>query len=613
MSKSSSTAKTLGDRQLVRRGLVFVTPHLKLVGLAALILPVFALSRLLTPYLMKLAIDGPIRRGELQGLAPLALAYFGLVVLQGGLNFSKTYVMQLLGQRVITDMRMALFKSICRLNMSYLDRTPSGKIINRLSNDIDSLNEFLSSGLVEIMAEGIMLIGLVVVMLLLDWRLALYSFCLLPLLMVFVAWLRKLLRQTYSRLSANNALVLSFIAESMSGLTILQAFRRESALIEHHKNLEDEVLDEELTGVRWNSTLSAVVELASYFSIGIVIAFGADRATSLGTLILFIEYIQLFYRPVESLSGRLVVFQKAIASAEKIFLLFDDCDNYADKTGTQKIDKLRHAIQFKAVNFSYTGAQPILKNLNLTIPKGQAFAFVGATGAGKSALVKLLGRFYEINSGAIFWDHVPLGDCQTASLRRRIAYVPQENFLFSESLARNIDLGTSKDWQEAAKAVGADKVAADLPHGFHERLGEAGRNLSAGERQLISVARALAQDPDLLILDEATAHVDGETEALIQESLKTLLKGRTALINAHRLATIRDVDQIVVIHKGEFREQGTHDELIAKRGLYYTLYKLQGEHKTQGLDAEERPLGVFKSDLTASSSKTREFMNEVNQ
>lgn len=567
------------DRRLIRRMLSFVRPHLKWVFLAVLVLPFIALCRLLGPYFLKLAVDGPIREGDTHGVMYLAGLYLVTVVVLGALNLAQHYVMQMLGQRIVSDLRQTLFGKLTELNMSYLDRTPLGRIVSRLTNDVDAMNEFLSSGLLTLMSDGVMLIGIVIVMFQLNAKLAFLSLVFVLPLIVFVAVIRVVLRRLYRDLSTKNAVATAFASESLAGRNIVQAFRQEPQHKELYREKVHDSLAEDLRAIIWSSELSAVVELASYLSIGLLLFFGTSSQVSLGLLIAFIEYIQLFYRPIEGLSSRFAVLQRALASGEKIFKLFDDAEEHCDAQGQETLNPLTDKIVFDAVNFSYVDGTPVLRDFHLEIPKGQTVALVGATGAGKSSLVKLLGRFYEAQSGQILWDGQSLADFSRHSLRQRIAYVPQETFLFSDTLARNITLGRDQPELalEAAKAVQADRVARDLPGGFEAVIGEQGRDLSAGERQLIAFARAVAQDPDVLILDEATANIDGETEAIIQASLERLLEGRTALVIAHRLSTIRNADKIVVLHKGELREQGRHDELIAKRGLYETLYRLQGE------------------------------------
>lgn len=567
------------DRALMRSALRFLKPHKGLLLLGALVFPLVAASRLAGPYLLKLAIDGPIQTGDIPGIGQIAAIYLGVVLIGGVLDLAKNYIMQLLGQRVIADIRNELFEGVTNLSMSYLDKNPMGKILTRLTSDVEALNEFLSSGLVEIVADGILLVGIVIVMFSLDAGLAIYALALMPFLIAFVALARKLMRGIFLRLSTNNARSVSYAQERISGMNVVQAFRREDDTRASYAATSDKVLDESLKGVLWSSQLSAVVELSSFLSIGLLLAFGAAATTSLGVLVAFIEYVQLFYRPVESLSGRFAVLQKALASAEKIFTLLDETETHCDARGDAPTPELTRAVEFNEVAFEYVDDAPVLRGLSLTIERGQTVAIVGATGAGKSSLVKLLGRFYEIQSGAILWDGQDIRGFDRRSLRGRIGYVPQETFLFSDTLADNILLGRAARERaaEAAKAVGADRIAADLPRGFDQKLGPGGRSLSAGERQLLAFARALAQDPDVLILDEATANIDGETEDLIQHALTTLLEGRTALVIAHRLSTIKAADKIVVLHKGQLREQGTHDELIARKGLYHTLYRLQSD------------------------------------
>lgn len=565
------------DRELLGWSLGFVRPHLTLVFLGALILPTLAATRVAGPYILKVAIDGPIRAGEPDEIAWLALAFLGVVLLQGLLDLAKRWVMELLGQRITTDLRASLFERVTRLNMSYFDREPMGKILTRLTSDIEALNEFLSTGFVDIVADGVLLIGILAVMISLDPVLALTSVVLMPLLLIFVAVARKLIRGIFSRLSEKKARQTSFAQEVLSGLTVVQAFRREQASRERYERLGEDALTEDLRGVTWSSQISAVVELASWLSIGLMFLISADRGVTLGVLVAFVQYIGQFYRPVENLSGRFATLQKSLASAEKIHRVFLDSERFSDPAGETPAPKLERGIRFRDVRFSYKPGTEVLRGLSFEVKRGQTVALVGATGAGKSSLVKLIGRFYEPDSGEILWDDRPLSELQVQSLRGRFGNVPQETFLFSDTLEANIGLGrvSREDVEAAASAVRADRVAADLPGGYDQVVGEQGRDLSAGERQLIAFARALARDPDLLVLDEATASIDGETEQVIQDALRTLLADRTALVIAHRLSTIREADKILVLHRGELREEGTHDELIAQQGLYYKLYRLQ--------------------------------------
>jgi ATP-binding cassette subfamily B multidrug efflux pump len=580
MSSSETTKirKNL-NHSLFQRSLRFLRPHRKLVWWSALLLPLSALTRLASPVILKEAVDGPIRHGTLEGLGFLAALSLILLLLQGVLNLLRTWVTQILGQKVITDLRAELFAAILRSPQRVFDQTPVGKTINRLTSDVEALNELLSAGLVEIVGDGLMLIGVVAVMFWMDASLAAYSLSLLIPLLIFVAVSRRVLRDIYSRLSAKNARSLAYSQEALSGLSVIQAFRRERASADRQEALAREACDEDLRGIDWNSALSAIVELAAYASIALMLYWGAAPEISLGTILAFVEFIQLFYRPVESLSGRIAVFQKALASAEKIFQLFDESAAQAEPSGSIQAPELRESIRFENLSFSYKAEAPVLESIDLEIRRGQTLALVGATGAGKSSLVKLLPRSYIPTAGRVLWDGQDIADFDLASLRRRISIVPQETFLFSEPLRANIDLagGSLELARSAAQAVGADRIADELPLGYEQVLAEQGSDLSAGERQLIAFARALARGSEVLILDEATASIDGESEERIQRALREVLKGRTALVIAHRLSTIRDADLIVVMHKGRIREQGRHEELLAQGGLYHALWQYQGE------------------------------------
>ncbi len=581
---------------LLPRLLAYVLPHRGLLVLALLSFPLVAAVQLAQPWALKHAIDGPIRAGDLPGIAGIAGAFLGLAALQAALQLAQALVMQLLGQRVMRDLRTRLFDRVLGLAPAFFDRTPVGKVLTRLTGDVESLNELLTTNLVQVLADTVLLAGIVVVMLWLDWRLALVTFALVPLLVGAIGWLRGRLRELFRRLRNRSTALNTFLQESVQGVTVVQAFVQEARHQARHDALDRALYEEALKSVTWSSVLSAAVQLAQTVTVALLLwaalegAFGITA--SLGLVVAFVDYVERFYAPIDNLSGRYTILQTALAAAEKIFRLMDDPTSLPEPApgpdGPRPVPPLREGVALEGVTFAYGGAgpggagaagEPVLRNVTLRVPRGQTVALVGATGAGKSTVVKLLGRFYDPTAGAVTWDGVDLRAFETRALRRRIAWVPQETFLFAGTLEDNVGLDPDAvppaRVRAAATAVTVDRVAADLPDGWAQVLGERGRDLSAGERQLVAFARALARDPDLLILDEATASIDGETEARVQEALATLLRGRTAVVIAHRLATIRAADRIVVLHKGEVREEGTHDELIARRGIYWTLYRLQ--------------------------------------
>ncbi|RMG17211.1 MAG: ABC transporter ATP-binding protein [Planctomycetota bacterium] len=570
---------------LLRRLLSFVVPHKGLLAAALCLFPLVAGAQLLQPMVIKEAVDGPIRRGALDEVARYGLLYLGLVLGHAVLQFAQSVVMQLMGQRAMRDIRSRLFERVVTLAPSYFDKTPQGKILTRMTGDVQALNEFISSGLVSVIADTILLLGIVGVMLYLDWRLALVSFCLLPLLVFGVAWLRGRMRQLFRAIRNRNTALNTYLNESIIGMVIVQAFRREAVNRRDYEAKNDALLRETLKGVWLSSTLSAAVQLAQILTVALLLWAVLERwfgiTASVGLVIAFVDYTQRFYGPVDNLSGRYTILQTALASAEKIFALLDEREELPRAPDPVPVPPLREGIRLDGVSFHYVPGSPVLRNVTLEIPRGHTVALVGATGAGKSTIVKLLGRFYDPTAGAVRWDGHDLRSFELRALRKRIAYVPQETFLFSDTLERNIALDPERVPPErvraAAEAVHASGVAEDLPRGYDQLLGERGHDLSAGERQLVSFARALAHDPELLILDEATATIDGETEERIQTALETLLAGRTAVVIAHRLSTIKKADRIVVLHKGEVKETGTHEELLARRGLYWKLYRLQSE------------------------------------
>jgi ATP-binding cassette subfamily B multidrug efflux pump len=585
--RDEDDARRAFERGLLRRLLGFCVPHRRLLLVALVLFPLVAATQLAQPWVLKLAIDGPVLHGQAERLAPYALAYLGLAVLQAGLGVAQGLLMQLAGQRMMRDIRTRLFERVLSLSQSFFDRTPVGKVLTRLTGDVEALNELLTANLVLVLGDTVLLAGIVVTMLLLDWRLALWSFALVLPLVAFVAWLRGRLREIFRAIRNRTTRLNAFLAEAVAGVLVLQAFVREPRHRADHARLNERVHAEGQRSVTWSSVLSAVIQLAQTLTTALLLwaALGRDmageEAVSLGLVVAFVDYVERFYAPIDNLSARYTVLQTALAAAEKIFRLMDEPDVLPEPASPKPVPPLARGVTLDHVTFRYATGSDVLKDVTLEVPKGQTVALVGATGAGKTTVTRLLGRFHDPSEGAVRWDGVDLRELDSRALRGRIAYVPQETFLFSDTLERNVALDPAAVPAEraraAANALGADAVAADLPLGWQQPLGERGHDLSAGERQLVSFARALARDPDLLILDEATAQVDGETEARVQAALAKLLAGRTAVVIAHRLSTIRRADKIVVLHKGQVREQGTHEELIARKGLYFTLVELQAK------------------------------------
>lgn len=580
----------------------FVQPHAGLLLLAGLTLPLMAITQLAGPYLLRLAIDEHIvpaaagNDGALGGLWPLIGIFLGVLMIEMVLRFAQIYLMQRAGQGIMHDLRMGVFAHIQRLPMSFFDHHPIGRVMTRVTSDVETLNELMSQGIVAMARDLVTLFGIVLVMLWVDWRLTLASFIVLPLLVAILAILRARLRRTYDRSRTLVARLNAFLQESITGMDVIQVFGQQQPNRDRFRRRRNGLLEVDLRGVSYSSYLSASVQAATTVSTALVLAYGGfgivGSTVTIGILVQFLEYMRRFYMPLEDLSDKYDTLQRAAAASKKIFSLLDERPSIRESSNPRELSRLGSEIRFERVTFAYPApannkhgdvpdATPVLRELSFTLRRGEKVALVGATGAGKSSIVKLMQRLYEPQSGTITIDDVDIRDFQLGALRRFFGTVPQDVFLFTDTISANIGLGVrAVDFEtirRAAHIVSADEFIGELPNGFESRLGERGANLSFGERQLLAFARALAVDSPVLILDEATSSVDSETEARIQEAMWKLVADRTALIIAHRLSTIREVDRILVLHHGEIREQGTHEQLIAREGIYSTLYRLQYE------------------------------------
>lgn len=603
-------ARSKENRSLDLRVLVrlrpFVQPHVGLLLLAGLTLPLMAITQLAGPYLLRLAIDEHIvpaaagNDGALGGLWPLIGIFLGVLMIEMVLRFAQIYLMQRAGQGIMHDLRMGVFAHIQRLPMSFFDHHPIGRVMTRVTSDVETLNELMSQGIVAMARDLVTLSGIVLVMLWVDWRLTLASFIVLPILVAILGILRARLRRTYDRSRTLVAKLNAFLQESITGMDVIQVFGQQQPNRDRFRRLRDGLLEVDLRGVSYSSYLSASVQAATTVSTALVLAYGGfgivGSTVTIGILVQFLEYMRRFYMPLEDLSDKYDTLQRAAAASKKIFSLLDERPSIRESSNPRELSRLRSEIRFEGVTFAYPApannkhgpvpdATPVLRELSFALRRGEKVALVGATGAGKSSIVKLMQRLYEPQSGTITIDGVDIRDFQLRALRRFFGTVPQDVFLFTDTISANIGLGVraadSETIRRAAHIVSADEFIGELPNGFESRLGERGANLSFGERQLLAFARALAVDSPVLILDEATSSVDSETEARIQEAMWKLVADRTALIIAHRLSTIREVDRILVLHHGEIREQGTHEQLIAREGIYSTLYRLQYEARLE--------------------------------
>jgi ATP-binding cassette subfamily B protein len=581
------------DRRLMARFIRNLAPYRWKVLGVLLLLPPMVAAKLVQPYLLKIAIDSHIVTGRMEGLPLLAFYFFLLLLADSLLTYAEIYLLQLLGQRVMQDLRMELFSHVQRLSSAFFDKTPTGSLVTRLTSDVEALGEMFTAGVITIVGDLLALLGIVGIMLWMNLKLSLVTFSVLPILIWTVFTFRRKMREAFRDVRARLANLNAFLAESIGGMAVVQLFSREKTEQAEFTRLNASYRDANLPVITWDASLYALVETLSTLAVGLIIWYGGGeivrRALSFGALVAFIKYIDMFFAPIRDLSAKYSVMQGAMAALERIFHLLDTEAETGSGSGRgselvvipepEPQPKPEPAfIEFQDVWFAYHGEEYVLKGFNLRMQRGERIALVGETGGGKTTVTRLLTRLYEVSRGAISINGTDIRQIPLPLLRRRIGLVLQDPYLFTGSIGYNISLGDSEAERrmlEAAAMVGADRFIGNLANGFAEDVRERGVNFSAGERQIISFARAVAFDPEILVLDEATASVDTEAERLIQEGLKGLMAGRTSIVVAHRLSTIQDADRIVVIHRGEKIEEGNHQELLAKRGLYYRLYQLQ--------------------------------------
>lgn len=573
------------DARLLRRLARFVVPHRRWVALSVLTLFAVSAAQLVQPYLIKVVIDDHIATGELAGLWLPALLFFCALLAEFATRYAQIYVLERTGQAIVYDLRTAVFAHLQRLPSSFFDRNPVGRLMTRVTSDVEALNEAFTSGLVMILADVFKLVGIVAILLWLDWRMALVTFAVLPPSALLTWWVRSRSRAAYRGVRVAVARLNAFLQENVAGMRIVQLFGRERDAAEQFGEVNAEHRKAQLLGVRYESMFSAVAELVGAIGLAGLLSVGGygilGGRISFGTLVAFIDYARRFFEPVQELAQRYTVMQAAMAAAERIFELLDrPISIHSPESPVPLPERMRGEIVFDGVTFGYDPERPILRNLSFRIEPGQTIGVVGWTGAGKSTLIRLLVRLYDVQQGRILLDGTDIRDYALADLRRSVGVVLQDHYLFADTVAGNIGLRDPRISRErieaAARAVDADGFIARLGEGYDEPVRERGSNFSVGEKQLLSFARAVAFDPAILVLDEATASVDPSTEQRIQRALQRLLDGRTSIVIAHRLATIRDADRILVLHQGELRESGSHDELLTEPdGIYATLYRLQ--------------------------------------
>ncbi|MDH3283957.1 MAG: ABC transporter ATP-binding protein/permease [Acidobacteriota bacterium] len=573
------------DTRMIRRLWEYVKPHRALVALSLALMIAVSAAQLVQPWLVMVAIDEHIRTGDLGGLAWIAGLFLLALTGEFLLRYAQLYVLEWTGQNVVYDLRTTVFAHLQRLPSSFFDRNPIGRLMTRVTSDVEAINEAFASGLVMMLADLFKLAVIVAILLWMDWRLALVAFAIVP-PMIALSWFFRLrLRQIYRDVRRLVARLNAFLQENVTGMRLVQLFGRERQNLAEFERLNRDHRDAELSAVAYDSSFSSVAELVASITLAAIVWAGGWRllaaAITFGTLVAFIEYAGKFFQPVQQLSQRFAVMQAAMASAERIFGVLDVEPSIRSPEAPRALPgRPRGEIAFEDVTFAYNEGEPVLRDISLEIRPGERVAVVGWTGSGKTTLIRLLVRLYDVQDGRIRLDGVDIRELAVPDLRRAVGVVLQEPFLFSGTIGDNITLGDERiDGEKVRRALeltGAQRFVSSLPGGLDEEVKERGSNLSVGERQMISFARALAFDPAVLILDEATASVDPETEQALQYAMSTLMHGRTSIVIAHRLATVRDADRILVLHKGRLVEQGTHDELLAKSdGIYRTLYTLQ--------------------------------------
>ena len=580
------------EGKAVLRMLSYLKPHWKIMVVClALVLALTGLE-LYKPIITGDAIDlyiagdyapGEAVRERFTGVLLAAVKYIGVLAALCVCTNRIQILLQKVGQSIIYEMRRELFEHIESLSMRFFDLTPVGKTVTRVTNDVEAVHELYASILVKLFRNIVKIFGLVVVMLARDTRMALLSFVMVPVVIALTVGFRTLARRAYQVSKTRVTALNTFLSENISGMKIIQIFNREERKYEEFSDRSEELYQAFRKEIMLGAVFRPTIVLSSVVAMAIVIAAGSQGVlagtVSFGTMYIFLQYIKTFFEPIQDLAEQLATLQSAVASAEKIFTLLDEKPLIRDPEEPVRPEKIQGRIEFRHVWFAYDNENYILRDVSFVIEPGQKVAFVGATGAGKSSILNLIGRYYDIQKGEILIDGVNVRDLSRDQIRRAIGQVQQDVFIFTGDVKSNIRLReesiTDEAVREASRRVNADRFIDRLPEGYDERVTERGSTFSAGQRQLLSFARTLAFDPAILILDEATANIDTETEQWIQEALETLMTGRTTIMVAHRLSTIQHADKIIVMHKGQIRESGTHQELLERKGIYQKLYQLQ--------------------------------------
>jgi len=605
------------DAGLMRRLLQYLRPYWRQVALALVTIIVGAVASLTQPYLIKVAIDRYIAQRQVAGLDGLAALYLTMLVASFAAEYIQTWTLQMTGQRIMYDLRMAIYRHLQRLDLRYYDRNPVGRLMTRVTSDVDVLNDLFTSGVVTIFGDVFTLVGIMGMMLWMNWRLALVAFSVLPLIYVVTQWFRRHVRDSYRTVRGLIARINAFLQENITGMSTVQLFRREAVNFARFDKIDRQHRDANIDSIFYYAVFYPAIEVVSTLASSLIIWYGGgsvlQRTLTLGALVAFVQYSQRFFRPISDMSEKFNILQSAMASSERIFKLLDepvtlespaqparrpapaqghirfedvwfaynDDEKLSTTADTEDRRRRRVVSSVSPVSSVVESSSPnwVLKGITFEVRPGERVGIVGATGSGKTTLINLLLRFYDVRRGRITIDGVDVRDLDLTDVRGLFSLVLQDVHLFSGTVADNIRLGNpaidDDRVRRVARAVHAEPFIMRLPGGYAGAVAERGSTLSVGQKQLLSFARALAFDPRVLVLDEATSSIDTETELMIRDALHVLMAGRTTIAIAHRLSTIQDMDKILVLHKGQLRESGTHQELLAERGIYFKLFELQ--------------------------------------
>lgn len=585
-----SDAKKIFDLGLLRRIFSFAAPYKRSLYISMAMSVVLAAMSPLRPYLIQLSVDKYITNHMLQMLINISIIQLVILLLENGLRFWFLYRINWLGQSVINDMRKSVFQKILFQNIGYYDRTPIGTLTTRTINDVEAVNDVFSEGIISIIADILTIIAIMIIMFITDWRLTLVCLAPFPILIVATYWFKESVNKSFQRVRNAVSALNAFVQEHIVGMYIVQAFAAEKTEMDKFNTINKEHRDANIKAIFAYSVFFPVVEIILAMSMGLLVWWGAHRmlnyAVTPGVVIAFVMYLNLLFRPLRMMADKFNVLQMGMIAGERVFTVLDSKENL-DGNGNISADDIKGKVTFDSVHFSYKEGTPVLKGISFEIPAGKTMAVVGHTGAGKTSIISILNRLYEIESGSIKIDGTDLKDYDIYSLRNHIGIVLQDVFLFSGTIADNITLRNADIPREKVEAVckllGIHNFIMSLPDGYDFNVMERGNTLSQGQRQLLSFARALLYNPSILILDEATSSVDSESEQLIQQAIDKMITGRTSIVIAHRLSTIRRADEIIVMDKGQIIERGNHQSLIAAQGEYYKLYTAVEKQKERAI------------------------------